>query len=335
MKMPPLLRAAAPLLLVGAAIGLGLFAWQRSHSPTAESITIAIPTQMSAGTVFVARDKGYFTRQKLTLTVQSFTLGKQALQSVLDDKADLALVADVPFMFARASGHQVAVVATVFASRQTMALLGRRDRGISAPGDVAGKTLGTVKGTNAEYFLDKLLAIHNISDASVKIIALDPAQFDDALRSGKVDALTAWNPLLNRMQAAYGSNATVLMEPDMFVYRFLLVGKKVFLDAHPERVQRVLAALNDAVASIQEQPADAQSLIARDIGLQAQQLGASFRASDYALSLDQSLLLSLDDQTRWAMKRGLIPAGKVPNYLDAIDARPLSLVQPDAVELIR
>jgi len=150
-----------------------------------------------------------------------------------------------------------------------------------------------------------------------------------------VDALTAWNPLLNRMQAAHGANATVLMEPDMFVYRFLLVGKKDFLDAHPERVQRVLTALEEAVAFIQEQPADAQLLIARAIGLKAQQLEASFRASDYALSLDQSLLLSLDDQTRWAMKRGLIPAGEVPNYLDAIDARPLSLVQPAAVKLIR
>ncbi|MDQ2991113.1 MAG: ABC transporter substrate-binding protein, partial [Pseudomonadota bacterium] len=191
--MPLLSRIAAPLLLASAAVGLGWFVWQRSHAPAAESITIAIPTQMSAGTVFVARDKGYFSRQRLTLTVQSFTLGKQALQSVLDDKADLALVADVPFMFARANGQPIAVVATVFASRYTMALLGRRDRGISAPGDIAGKTLGTVKGTNAEYFLDKLLAIHAIPEAAIKIVELQPAQFEEALRSGRVDALTAWN----------------------------------------------------------------------------------------------------------------------------------------------
>lgn len=333
--MLSLSRLAVPLLLVGAAIGFGSFVWQRSVAPTVAALTIAIPTQMSTGTVFVARDKGYFSRQQLAVTVQPFTLGKQALQSVLDDKADLALVADVPFMFARARGEPIAVVATVFASRQTMALLGRRDRGIGAPRDLAGKTLGTATGTNAQYFLDKLLAIHAIPDTAIKIVALDPAQFAEALRSGQVDALTTWNPLLSRIQDEHGPNATVMMEPDMFVYRFVLVGKKRFLDAHPESVRRALAALADAVATIHDRPADAQALIARSIGLQPQQLAASFRASDYALSLDQSLLLSLDDQTRWAMKRGLIPAGKVPNYLDAIDVRPLSLTQPAAIKLIR
>ena len=121
----------------------------------------------------------------------------------------------------------------------------------------------------------------------------------------------------------------------MFVYRFVLVGKRQFLDAHPQRVRRALDALADAVATIEEQPADAQALIARAIGMQPQQLAASFRAGDYTLSLDQSLLLSLDDQTRWAMKRGLIAAGPVPNYLDAIDVRPLSMAQPAAVKLIR
>ncbi|PIL42283.1 hypothetical protein CR105_25120 [Massilia eurypsychrophila] len=335
MTMPSLSRIAVPLLMAGAAIALGWYGWQRSDATAAESITIAIPTQMSAGTVFVARDKGLFSRQDLAVTVQSFTLGKQALQSVLDDKADLALVADVPFMFARANQQPIAVVATVFASRHTMALLGRLDRGINAPGDLAGKTLGTVKGTNAQYFLDKLLAIHAIPDAAVMIVELQPEQFDAALRSGQVDALTAWSPLLTRIQAAHGANAAVLMEPDMFVYRFVLVGKKRFLDAHPERVARALSALADAAASIQEHPAEAQALIARAIGLQPQQLAASFRAGDYALSLDQSLLLSLDDQTRWAMKRGLIRAGRVPNYLDAIDVRPLALTQPAAIKLIR
>ena len=47
-----------------------------------------------------------------------------------------------------------------------------------------------------------------------------------------------------------------------------------------------------------------------------------------------SLLLSLEDQTRWAVRKGLIAAGAVPNYLDALDPRPLTAVAPGAVTII-
>lgn len=333
--MPSPARVVSLTLLAGAVLASGALWWQRSTQPEVEPVTIAVPTQMSAGTVFVARERAYFQRHHLVATINEHALGKQALKSVLDGKADLALVADVPFMYARARGEPVAAVATVFSSRYTMALLGRRDRGIASFADAAGKTLGTVKGTNSEYFLDKALAYHGIPNTAATIVDLQPEQFDDALATGRVDALTAWNPLLYRLQKAQGSNAVVMLEPDIFVYRFLLVGTRRFLDAHPERVRRTVAALADAVSFIEQQPAQGQALIAKAIGLQPQQLAATYRSADYLLSLDQALLLSLEDQTRWAMRRGLIPVTVVPNYLDAIDQRPLAQVQPASIKLIR
>lgn len=335
MKLPLTARVVTLVLLAGAVLVLAALWWQRSARPAHDAVTIAVPTQMSSGSVFVAREQDYFRRHQLAVKINEHALGRQALQSVLDGDADLALVADVPFMYARASGQPVAIIATVFSSRSTMALLGRRDRGIAAPGDVAGKTLGTVKGTNSEYFLDQVLAYHGIPATAVTIVGLQPEQFEAALAAGRVDALTAWNPLLHRLQRAQGANAVVMLEPDIFVYRFLLVGTRRFLDAHPERVRRTVAALADAVSFIEQQPAHGQALIAKAIGMQPQQLAATYRSGDYLLSLDQALLLSLEGQTRWAMRRGLIPAAAMPNYLDAIDLRPLAQVQPDAIKLIR
>lgn len=326
------------VILLSALLAIALllaWRWQPRALPGGRmGLTLAIPSQLSAGTVFVARTQGYFARQELDVSVQSFTLGKQALQAVLDDQADLALVADVPFMLASQRGAPIAVVATVFASRHTMALLGRRDRGIGGAADLSGKTVGTVKGTNAQYFLDLLLDAQRIPGTAIQIVDLAPAQMSTALSSGQVDAITAWNPLLAKLQLEQGANAILMGAPDLFVYRFLLVGKRSYLAAHPQAVQRTLAALAAAVGFIQARPAQAQALIAAAIGLAPQQLAAAFRASDYALSLDQALLLSLDDQTRWAIRRGIIDAAARPNYLDAVDATPLSAVQPAAVSII-
>ncbi|WP_426113009.1 ABC transporter substrate-binding protein [Massilia sp. PWRC2] len=318
----------AMVLLAGAAL-----AWRWQAAPAPLTLTIAVPTQLSSGAVFVARDHGEFARQALDVKVRSTTLGKQALQAVIDDQADLALVADVPFMLASRGGAPIVAIATVFASRQAMALVGRRDRGIGAFADIGGKTVGTIGGTNAQYFLDLMISTGQLPAPPRAIIDLPPDQLGSALQAGTVDAVTAWNPLLANMLQQQGSNAVVMRIPDLFVFRFLLVGKRSHIDAHPDAMRRTLLALAQAVQYIQAQPAPAQALIGAAVGLRDAQL-APFHPDDFALSLDQSLLLSLEDQTRWAVRKGLLAAAPAPNYLDALDVRPLTAVAPAAVTLI-
>lgn len=319
-------------LLAAAALALALHVRAPATAPS--KLTIAVPRQLSSGAVFVARDHGDFADRSLAVDVRSYTLGKQALQAVLDDQADLALVADVPFMLASRRGAPIAAVATVFASRQAMALVGRRDRGIGGLADIGGKSVGTVKGTNAEYFLDLLIGTSIRNGAAPVILQLQPDQVGVALDGTSVDAVTAWNPLLANILRQQGDNAVVMRIPDLFVFRFLLVGKRSFIEANPAVVRSTLQALSQAINYIQQQPAPAQALIAAAVGLQPQQLHASFRTEDFTLSLDQSLLLSLEDQTRWAVRKGLVDAGPAPNYLEAIDLRPLAAAVPDAVTII-
>lgn len=305
-----------------------------SGTPAA-SLRIAIPSQMSAGSIFLAQQRGYFDRHGLAVSVAPFVLGKQALQAVLDNQADLAVVADVPFMLAYNRGEPIVAVAAVFASRTTMALLARRDRGIASLDDLRGKRLGTVTGTNAQYFLDKLLTTRNIPASTVNITTLNPEQFSRALGQSEVDALTAWNPQLSKLEAENGNAVVRLMAPDIFVYRFILVGKKQFVRTHPEQVRQALAALADAVADIQARPQAAMADIARAITLTPEQLSRSFQPGDYVLALDQALLLSLEDQTRWALGKGMIDAPTVPNYLDALDQSALRAVVPGAIKIIQ
>lgn len=51
------------------------------------------------------------------------------------------------------------------------------------------------------------------------------------------------------------------------------------------------------------------------------------------LFLDQSTLISLEDQARWALRNKLTDAEKVPNYLDYIDPGVLKAVKPEAVKI--
>ncbi|MES2673743.1 MAG: NrtA/SsuA/CpmA family ABC transporter substrate-binding protein [Pseudomonadota bacterium] len=297
-------------------------------------VTIAIPTQISAGAFYVAKQQNIFTKHGLDVSIQPFLLGKQALQSVLQGKADLAILADAPFMFAVMNGEKIAALSTIFGSRRTMAIVARKDRGISTAEDLSGKTIGTIFGTNAQFFVDTLLLTHSIPKSSVNIVDIKPEILVETMVRGDVDAVTVWHPDLARLQQLLQDSIVTLYDEDIFVYRFILVGKQDYIDQHPAEVRQVLLAINEATEFIHEQPAQAKAILGQTLKMDPILLHKAFDANDFYLTLDQTLLLALSDETRWAMKQGFIQ-GPIPNYLDYIRQEPLESVLPSAIKIIR
>lgn len=56
---------------------------------------------------------------------------------------------------------------------------------------------------------------------------------------------------------------------------------------------------------------------------------------DYTVSLDEAMLLALEDITRWAMKKGLVESRPMPNYLNFMKYQHLDAVLPSAVTIVR
>jgi NitT/TauT family transport system substrate-binding protein len=50
-----------------------------------------------------------------------------------------------------------------------------------------------------------------------------------------------------------------------------------------------------------------------------------------SLTLDQSLVKTLESEARWAMREGHVKGSVAPNYLGFIHAAPLQALDPDAV----
>ena len=298
-------------------------------------VTIALPTQISAGAIFVAQNEKYFERRGIAATMQPFALGKDALSSVLKGNADLAVLADTPFMLAVMKGEKIAAVTTVFSSRTAIAIVARKDRGIARAEDLAGKRVGTVAGTNAQYFLDALLLSSGIDKASLQISEVRAGAMAEALQADRVDAVTAWNPDLVRLEAEGHGRYALIYGMDAFVYRFVLVGKQDYISSHAEEVKNVLRAIDDAVQFIQTNEGPAKIIIGRAISLEPALLSRSFDPKDYFLTLDQALLLSLSEQSRWAVDAGFVKSKTTPNYLEFVRYQALESVLPSAVKLIR
>lgn len=326
-----LLLAACLLVLAAGAV----LRAQRAPAPDAVTLTLAMPEQLAAGAVHVGLAHGMFERHGVALATRTYRTGKQALDAVLSGHADLALVGDTPFVLAALRGEDLKIVSTVFGSRKAMALVGWRERGVKPGASLAGRTLGTMRGTNSQYFLDALLLSQGLDRSRVTMVELPADGLAAALRSGRVDAITLWQPELARLQAELGARGATVYGDDLFVFRFLMVGRRQLLDSQNEAVTRMVAGLADATDLIHDQPRPAAAIIGKALGLDQDAFAAAFDVSDYRLTLDQSLLLALSAQTRWAQRLGFErDADRAPDFLSLLHQRPLRAVRPDAVRVI-
>ncbi len=300
-----------------------------------EKITIAYSTLPHTALFQVAFEKGFFSAEGLEVTPQPHLFGKVALDAVLEGKADMAIPADTPVMFAVAGGKKICVVAEIAISTKSLAIIARKDRGIETPQDIKGKNIGVSLGSTSDFFLSSFLITRGIGRNEVETEDMKPNGMLEALLTGRVDAVSTWLPNLQYIQKGLGEKGIIFYDESIFNELICLTASQEFVNRHPETIKRVLSALIKAEAFMHDNPNESRRIVAEFIKIDRSLLDALWDSFDFRVSLDQALIISLEDQTRWAMKNRLIQNLSMPNYLNYIDSKDLSDVKPDAVKIIK
>ena len=108
-----------------------------------------------------------------------------------------------------------------------------------------------------------------------------------------------------------------------------------FVQRSPQTIARFLRALIQAEDFLAKHPAQAQNIIAAAIKVDQELVRQVWDAFSYQVSLSQNLLITLEDETRWAMKNKLTDQTVMPNYLSYIYVDGLKSVKPGAVRMDR
>jgi NitT/TauT family transport system substrate-binding protein len=300
-----------------------------------EKLTIAIPKNMGSVLVKIADAKGFFREEGLDVTLQLHSFGKVALQSLLDGKADLATAADAPIMFAMMKGTKLSILTTVITSTKDEAIIALKDNRITAASDLKGRRIGVTFGTSGDYFLDSYLVLNALSREAVVLVDMKPEEMTAALLQGKIDAVSIWHPLLATLRNELGQRGIMLNSDSAYTETYNVVSMQALTAQRPEAIRRFLRALVKAESFIAANPVESQRIISEFCGIDSKLLVGIWKDFQYDLSLNQSLLVTLEDQARWAIKNGLTDRRDLPNFLDALYIDGLKAVKPDAVRIIR
>ncbi|OHV96108.1 nitrate ABC transporter substrate-binding protein [Janthinobacterium lividum] len=328
--------AAIALLLALAAAAI----WRFNARPAAppgpvEVLRLAVnAAYVGSCPVLAAHARGYFAREGIDARLQAYSSGKASLEAVLQGRADLGTVSDIPVVLASLQNQSVVIIASIFEAERDHGIVGRLDRGVSTPASLKGKRIGVTLGTSGHFTLAAFLNRQKLLPAEVTLRNYAPEQLAGALAHGEVDAAAGWEPFLTGMTHAISGKAAIFYGEDVYAGLFNVAGTGDFVRSHPATVRKVLRALLAGARFCRDEPDAARALFTTVSASEAARLQAAWRGYRFGIVLGQGLLLALEDEARWAIKNRLAERGDMPNFLDAVYLDGLEAVAPSAMTVI-
>jgi NitT/TauT family transport system substrate-binding protein len=139
----------------------------------------------------VAIDKGYFKAEGLDIAVEPASTPTEPIARVASGNYDFGF-ADINALIKHRDAHPSNGIKAVFMvhNKPAYAIISRKSRGVKAPKDLEGKTLGA-PAADLAYAQWKIFAKANdIDTAKVKIENIGIPVRDPMLQNGQVDAIT-------------------------------------------------------------------------------------------------------------------------------------------------
>jgi ABC-type nitrate/sulfonate/bicarbonate transport system substrate-binding protein len=329
-------KVVAAIAVISALVLVGSGAWPfpdsgTTYSGTPESITIGgFPYEASA-LVYIAEDQGIFSENGLNVTLRDYNSSLSALYGLMNDETDFSLSSDYNIVGEVYKKRNVSVIG-VIDKFQTAYIVGRKDKGIVIFSDLKGKRIGVSRGGIGEFYLGRFLNLHGMSTSDVTLVDLLPSQFVQAITNGSIDALVTGG-YIDQIQKRLRNKVVLWPAQSNQDGYWVISCRGGWAASHPEQINRLLKSLAQAEEFIINHPAQAKAIVQKRLNYSDAYMTTAWQDNRYSLSLDQSLLIAMNDEGRWMIQNNLTGEKMLPYFRDYIYTKGLEGVYPDAVNI--
>jgi NitT/TauT family transport system substrate-binding protein len=225
------------------------------------------------------------------------------IPAIMSGMADVATNAETQLLRQSVDDRDLRVIFTV--AESFYRIVARKSAGIRRIADLKGKRITTPPNTSAHYYLAKMLTTAQLSETDVTLVTINPlTQMSAALKDGRVDAVSMWEPEAERAVAALGADAIVFQERRVYRELFNLnTSARVLADPAKRRaIVELLRSLVESSAKIREHPRQYWPLIASKLNYTPETVSKSWPNLRYAGSLAPDLLDVMVEEETWVAK---------------------------------
>ncbi len=302
-----------------------------------QPITIAVSLTPLSAPFYVAQAINAFDKHCIDVSIIDVVGGKRAYDLVATDEATYATSSDSVIAFQSLYHSELVSHAMFVQSDNDVKLLSKVSSNIEYTQQLVGKRIGVTLGTASEYFLTSLLALEGLTPTDVTLVDIPPDQLYHAIKTNKVEAIVPWEPFAFNAVKAMGQQLKLHQTKNLNSLSFNLVSKP--LPLHSVRATKcLLSGLIKANEFIAVQPKRAKSIVQSKLNVDAEFIEWVWRDYIFKVGLDNSLLLSIESQARWAFRQlagnALSPQLTLAkSYVTYIDERALSQLNPQLVNV--
>jgi NitT/TauT family transport system substrate-binding protein len=215
-------------------------------------------------------------------------------------------------------------------------LVGRKDRGIEGVSDLRGKRVGTTFGTVAHFHLGRFLNLNGLDIRDITLVDVKtPKEWVNAVADGDIDAIATAQPYARLAKERLGAGGVFWPAQSGQPLHGLVIASQEWITRHPEPTRRFLKSLAQAEEYVIRHPAQAKAIVQKRLNLDAAYMETVWSQNQFSLSLDQALIVTMEDEARWMVMNNLTGEKNIPNFLDYVYEEALRTIKPEAVNIIR
>jgi ABC-type nitrate/sulfonate/bicarbonate transport system substrate-binding protein len=307
----------------------------KDYAGPVNSVVIALPRLESSALFWVAEDQDLFAKNGLHVTFHEPDTGVASLTQLSKGEVDIAGTAEFPVVSMAFRGERIRTIACIDKADYIF-LEGRKDREIETVSDLKGKRVGAIPGTIHAFYLGRFLDLNGMNMGNISLVDVQTSEDSvSAILDGRIDAVVVGEPFASSVRDSLGENAvTWRVQSHQSLYA-LIVSTEEWIETHHEPISRLLRSLAQAEAYAIANPAQARAIIENRLRPDASYMNILWSQNQYGLSLDESLILAMEDEARWMITNHLTTEKQAPNFLDYIYVDGLQTVKPEAVNVIR
>lgn len=281
--------------------------------------------------ILIAEEFGFFSEQGLAVEIKRYSAGAGAVEDLVAGNIDVAIGSEYVGARNLFFADNFKIIGTV-AKTSAYEVVARADHGITTPQDIKGKKIGVTKGTAGDFWLSVFLTTNEISSDEVEVIDMRPPALTDALVSGEIDAMLNLEPhRYNSKQELAENSVSFYGQRGQGVYSVVYASEDL-IQNRVGVVLRLLKALAAADTFMTNHADEAFAYIADYFEYSADYIQQVVQKNyDFGLQLEQSLILTMEDEARWMISEDLVMSEQVPNYLEHIYSTPLREIDEDSV----